>query len=72
MAGIPLNAIGSAIVKRNPPWAYSLFTLARSSFPKGLTPPHLQKYQATGMNENLRRAQARVKAMATGRSKRRR
>ena len=39
---------------------------------KGVTPPHLAKYQATGMNENLRKAQARVKAFSTGKSRGRR
>jgi len=72
VAAIPLSAIGSAYVTLAPPWSYRLFKLGRLAWGKGVTPPHLAKYQATGMNENLRKAQARVKAFSTGKSRGRR
>ncbi len=44
MSAIPLNAIGSAVVTMNPPWASKLFSLRRLANPLGVVPPQLQRF----------------------------
>jgi len=44
MAGIILSEAGKAIVYRSVPWAHSIFSLKRESFPKGAVPKHLEPY----------------------------
>lgn len=69
MASVPLTAIGRGAITLAPPWSYRLFKLGMLAYPKGVTPPHLVKYLATGMNPNLEKALKRVRAMGTGRSR---
>lgn len=73
MSAIPLNAIGQAYITLAPPWSYRMFKLGRLRWGPGQMPPHLERYatDSTFRMANLRKAQARVKAFATGRSKRR-
>lgn len=69
MASVPLNQIGRGAITLAPPWSYRLFKLGLLATPKGVTPPQLKPYLATGMNPNLEKALKRVRAMGTGRSK---
>lgn len=74
MAAVPLSQIGRAYITFAPPWSKRLLKLGRLRWGPGQMPPHLEKYatDAAFRNRALARAQAVVRAAATGTSKKRR
>lgn len=44
MAAIPLSDAGRAVITKPPPWGKGYFIIKRASYPKGVTPTHLEGY----------------------------
>lgn len=73
MPAIPLAQANRAYITLNPPWGKRLFKIGRLAYAPGQMPPQFRTHAAAGEQraEALRRAQAVVRAHATGSSKRR-
>lgn len=73
MAAISLAQVNQGYITLNPPWGKRLFKLGRLANPPGHMPKALERYATDSAFRmaNLRKAQAVVKAHATGTSKKR-
>lgn len=72
MASVPLSQLNRGAITLAPPWSKRVVKLGLMATPRGVTPPQLERYKATGMNENLKKAIAIVKANSSGTSRKRR
>lgn len=74
MSAVALADAGSAYITMAPPWSRKLFKIGRLAYPPGTMPPQLERFATDPAHRNraLARAQAVVKAHATGRSRNRR
>lgn len=62
MASVPISQINRGAITLAPPWSKRAIKLGLMATPRGVTPKALERYKATGMNENLKKAIAIVKA----------
>lgn len=61
---VGLSDAGQAIVYKSVPWAHSIFSLKKRSFPKGAIPAHLRAYLFSGEPRQCASETARLRGAA--------